>query len=270
MQTRLVPILIALVAGPLQGNGPSTGEMSRREVDLALVLAVDTSLSISAEEHQLQIEGYAAAFHSDAVFQAIAGGRRGAIEVTVVEWAGRALQIQRVEWTLVSDRASASKFADRLLAIPYEPHVGTFIGPAIACGRQLLDRAPFRAARHVIDISGDGISADRAQLAAAREAALAQGITINGLPVCDEADCALVQFYRANVVGGPTGFAVVAVGFERFEDAILQKLQLEIAERAPDERMTRTFHSAPGSLARGADIEAAALSGSHSNSRGRN
>lgn len=228
--------LFALAMGVLEESETSADGAFTTEVDLGLVLAVDTSRSVSEEEHRLQIEGYAAAFRSEAVFEAIANGRRGAIAVTVVEWAGRGFQIQRIEWTLVSDGWSASKFADRILAIPYEPQSGTFMGNAIAYCSKLLEHTTFHAQRLVIDISGDGISADRPQLAESRRAAIAGGITINGLPICGAALCPVADFYRTNVIGGSNGFVVVAAGYEKFEHAILRKLLLEIAGRRPQQQ----------------------------------
>jgi len=49
------------------------------DVDLALVLAVDISRSISKDEHRIQLDGYAAAFRSSDVVDAIAGGAAGSL-----------------------------------------------------------------------------------------------------------------------------------------------------------------------------------------------
>src|SRR5690606_37492057 len=58
-------------------------------VDLALVLAVDSSVSVAGREYGLQIRGLAVSFRDPAVQAAIAGGPLGSIAVTVVEWSGR-------------------------------------------------------------------------------------------------------------------------------------------------------------------------------------
>src|SRR4051794_12990160 len=55
-------------------------------VDIALVLAVDVSLSIDAEEFALQRAGYAAAFRNKRVVEAITGGATGAVAVTYMQW----------------------------------------------------------------------------------------------------------------------------------------------------------------------------------------
>ena len=58
------------------------------EVDLALVLAVDISYSMDPEEQALQREGFAQAFRSPMVHDAIRRGMIGRIAVTYFEWAG--------------------------------------------------------------------------------------------------------------------------------------------------------------------------------------
>ncbi len=58
------------------------------EVDLALVLAVDVSLSMEPDEQELQRQGFVEAFRSPEVHEAIRKGMLGRIAVTYVEWAG--------------------------------------------------------------------------------------------------------------------------------------------------------------------------------------
>src|SRR5437899_6591334 len=85
-------------------------------VDVALVLAVDVSLSIDAEEFALQRAGYAAAFRNERVVAAITGGSIGAIAVTYLQWSGARDQQQVVGWRVITDRRSAARFADELAA----------------------------------------------------------------------------------------------------------------------------------------------------------
>jgi hypothetical protein len=56
-------------------------------VDLTLVLVTDVSRSIDDSEFTLEKEGYAAAFTSRQVIDAIQGGNMGAIAVAYVEFA---------------------------------------------------------------------------------------------------------------------------------------------------------------------------------------
>lgn len=70
-------------------------------VDVALVLAVDSSASISAEERALQRHGYAEALSSPEVVQAIRMGRGGRIAVTMFEWGSESEKRVVVPWTVI-------------------------------------------------------------------------------------------------------------------------------------------------------------------------
>ena len=59
----------------------------RGRVDLLLVLAVDASASISAEEASMQQHGYQRALPHREVLDAIASGQSGAIAIATVAWA---------------------------------------------------------------------------------------------------------------------------------------------------------------------------------------
>ena len=83
----------------------------------------------------------------------------------------------------------------------------------------------------MIDISGDGINNDGRPVAAARDAAVAAGITINGLPIV-EIDPNLDAYFRAEVIGGAGAFLVVARDASSLAQAIQRKLITEIADRA--------------------------------------
>jgi Protein of unknown function (DUF1194) len=200
------------------------------EVDLALVLAIDISRSISKDEHRLQLDGYAAAFRSADVIDAIGDG---VIAVTLLQWAKKPPPMQAIGWTLIRDGASASRFASLIEAIPYTPENGTSIGGALGSAMHLLDQVAQRPLRRVIDVSGDGKSVDPDLLAVERDIAIARGITINGLPICEDGKTDVAEYYAAKVIGGPGAFLVVAKGFRSFSAAIRRKLTIEIAGSEP-------------------------------------
>src|SRR5690606_36705991 len=87
--------------------------------------------------------------------------------------------------------------------------------------------------RRVIDISGDGINNSGRLATSARDDALREGVTINGLAILTEVG-GLDAYFRQNVVGGEGAFVIAAESFEAFAQAILNKLIREIAN-APDE-----------------------------------
>ena len=218
-------LALALVAG-LSASAPAWAE----RVDLALVLAVDVSGSVNPERYELQRQGYARAFASREVLDAIAGGRHQAILVTLVEWSGADHQQQTVGWSLIRDPASAARFGSAVAEAPRAFADWTSISGAIDFAVALLKRGDIDAERLVIDISGDGINNHGRPVEAAREDALNAGVTINGLPILTEYPT-LDAYYRDSVIGGPGAFAAVAHDFADFGTAILGKLVHEIAGR---------------------------------------
>ena len=106
---------------------------------------------------------------------------------------------------------------------------GTSISGAIDYSRMLLGAGPFRGIRRVIDISGDGANNRGRAVTLARDEAVRDGISINGLPILAlEPD--LDRYYYDYVIGGPGAFMVPAKNYDTFADAILKKLIIEIAD----------------------------------------
>ena len=87
-------------------------------VAVQLVLSVDVSGSVSQDRFELQRQGYAAAFRDAQVLQAIQSTSTGSIAVAMVQWTGPSLHIVAVDWTLISDAASAEHFAAAIEAAP--------------------------------------------------------------------------------------------------------------------------------------------------------
>jgi len=254
MKLMLVPRLAAVLAlAGVISTTPAGAETLNQAVDVALVLAIDVSRSISYEEQQLQLAGYAAAFRDRAVQAAATSGVHGAIAVTVLEWANKSRTEASIPWTVIDGRTTATAFADAIAALPYRPFPGTSIGTAIAGAHALLDAAPYQPVRRVIDVSGDGKGFGSSLLEFARHRAIAAGISINGLPICDEKPCIdLPGFYDQRVIGGPGAFLVVAESFENFAAAVRSKLIVEIANlngEMPLDRRTQAAQKQPTRLA---------------------
>jgi Protein of unknown function (DUF1194) len=204
------------------------GAAQGADVDLALVLAVDASGSITEERWRLQMQGYADAFRQAEVVSAISSGPRHAAAVTLVEWSGIREQVQMIGWTVISDAASARMFADALAEMPRLFSGNTSISDAIDYAVALFDGNSPSAGRRVIDISGDGANNVGRPVDFARNEALARGATINGLPIVAD-ELAIDSYYREHVIGGPGAFLVVAHGYEAFARAVFDKLVKEIA-----------------------------------------
>jgi hypothetical protein len=123
--------------------------------------------------------------------------------------------------------------------------IGTYcianaIGNALAAAHALIETNAFDGYRRVIDFSGDSAySFGGMPVAAARGAALAADIVINGLAIlCRAAACSgrpvdydLEAAFAATITGGPGSFVVTADRDDRFAFAVRRKLILEIAGR---------------------------------------
>ncbi len=197
-------------------------------VDVALVLAVDSSTSVDMDEFYLQMEGYAAAMRHPALAEAIGSGRTGAVGVLFFEFADAKTHVVNLEWRRLASGEDLQAYARELEIAPRLVVGGTTaIGDAIDFGHDALDKCPYAAMRRVIDISGDGASNAGRAVGAARADALLQGITINGLPILNE-EPDLEAYFRSSVIGGPGAFCVPARDYRDFRDAIRDKLVREI------------------------------------------
>ncbi|HEX5080238.1 MAG TPA: DUF1194 domain-containing protein [Geminicoccaceae bacterium] len=230
-----------LAAAVLAGLGaallPATAP-AQTPVDVELVLAVDVSQSMDYGEHELQRQGYVAALQHPDVLSAIGSGMYGRIAITYVEWG--ASQSVRTPWTLVDGAASARAFAATLAAQPIRTIHGTSISGALAFAAGLFEGNGYEGFRRVIDVSGDGPNSTGAPVVPIRDAALAQGLIINGLPIMLREPAYtfysipdLDIYYADCVIGGPGSFVLPVDDARQLAEAIRQKLVLEIAGTRP-------------------------------------
>jgi hypothetical protein len=235
---RLIAFLTAVLV--LAGAPAAPAARAAEEVDLLLVLSSDVSRSIDAPKFKLQRDGYAAAIVNPRVLEAIRSGSLGKIAVTLVEWSGIGAQKIVIDWTIIHDKASANDFSAQIVEAPRAFADRTSISGGIDFAMAQLNRAPYQANRHTIDVSGDGTNNSGRDVADARDEALAKGVTINGLVILSERPMSwnadhtnppggLDTYYRNNVIGGPGSFVMVAENFNSFGQAILNKLIAEIA-----------------------------------------
>ena len=213
-------------------------------VDVALVLATDVSRSIDDGEFKLQREGYAEGISSPRVLNAIQAGTHRAIAVSFVEWAGPDEQMVVVKWTVIKDGESAQEFASILRTAPRSFSGRTSISAAIDFAMVEFKDSGVEADRRIIDVSGDGTNNAGRPVTDARDQAVAQGVTINGLAIINvrpegyffahtQPPEGLPAYYKNNVVGGTTSFLQVVQDFSSFGDAITNKLLSEIASAKP-------------------------------------
>lgn len=235
--TRTVFAGLWLAGVSLTGAGLPAAAQEKPPVDLELLLAVDISGSIDAEEAKLQREGYAKAIADPLVVKALRGGIHGRIAVAYFEWADSYTDNTVMEWRLIHDQASANAVARHLLETPIRSARRTSITGAITNALPRFAASPYKGIRRVLDISGDGPNNDGGLITIARDRALAEGIVINGLPIMNGRTNGwgfpmledLDRYYEGCVIGGNGSFVVVAESFDTFFEAIRRKLILEIA-----------------------------------------
>ena len=207
------------------------------EVDVLLALGADASGSISDDRERVQRLGYANALRSAEFLAAVATGRLGRIAAMYFEWSNHNRQIEARRtgwpgftpiWTVISGAGSAEALAS---AIPNTPRMTpgyTSISGAMDYAARVMAESGISAARRVIDISSDGRNNDGREVKAARDTAVAAGITVNGLVMLDS-DPGLEAYFRAEVIGGPLAFVVPVVAEADFAQAVLRKLITEVA-----------------------------------------
>lgn len=219
--------------------GLAAGVEAQSRVDLELIMAVDISLSMDADELRIQRNGYVAAFRDADLQRAIVSGPSRRIAVSYFEWAGRNVQKVIVPWTVIDGPAAAMAFADALERAPISRERMTSISAAIDFAGELFAASPHQSLRRVLDISGDGPNNSGRPVTAARDDLLAKGIAINGLPIVLKSggtvfDIADLDIYYADcVIGGPAAFSIPVRSEEEFAPSIRRKLLLEIAAAPP-------------------------------------
>jgi uncharacterized protein DUF1194 len=234
---RILCCLVALFALILAGVPSARAD---EEVDLLLVLAVDVSRSIDQPKFMLQRDGYAAAVSNRGVLEAIKSGPHQKIALNFVEWSGFGAQKLVIDWTVIDGANAARRFGDQIIEAPRSFADRTSISGGIEFASAQLARSPFRAPRHIIDVSGDGTNNAGRDVGGARDEAVAKGIIVNGLVILSDGQVlfnaehtnppgGLEKYYRDNVIGGPGAFVMVAEDFNAFGKAIVKKLIAEIA-----------------------------------------
>jgi hypothetical protein len=150
-------------------------------------------------------------------------------------------------WTRITSASDAAAWSAALNGQPrsYDGG-GTSIAGSIDFSRRVIAQAPWQARRRAIDISGDGVNNGSLSVQDARDQAVTEGITINGLAIEDngrghggifemggdllfgQAE-PITDYYRKVVIGGPNAFVVKARDFWDFGDSVRRKLVREVA-----------------------------------------
>ena len=230
-------------------------------VDTALVVSVDVSNSVDSDRYKLQMEGIAKALEDPGVIDAIVGGPNGGILFSMVTWADRPALV--LPWTKVASKADAIALAQRVRKLPLQGGEFTCMTRMLrSANDKIVPQIPGKAGRIVIDVSGDGpdnCNADE-PIEKVRDELVANGVTINGLPILDGANASrgvagavvpsaakqqqdlisitngIEDWYKTHVQGGAGSFVLPANGYGDFARAIRQKFVIEISGKMPPQK----------------------------------
>jgi hypothetical protein len=220
MGSRIFCVLVAL-ASPSQAQ-------NKTPVVIELVLALDSSASVDVREFELQNDGIARAFRDPEVLQAVDNLRPFGAAIAVVQWGGPGETQVVMPFTHIENARDAKAFGFRMsLVRRWMRASSTSIATGIADAHVLIESNVFEGQRKIIDVSGDGPENSGADLEGARNAALASGITVNGLSIEAE-DRDLENYYLNHVIIGADSFVEPANGFKDFARAMKEKLLREL------------------------------------------
>lgn len=244
LRRRILSGMLAGVLVPAAGSvlmTPSSAKDGPVAVDVELVLSVDISYSMDPEEQRIQRDGYVQALTSPQFLNALKSGAHGRIAIAYVQWASSLDQDVLLPWMVIDGPQTAQAVADKLTEAPYRRAQRTSISGAIDFAVKQFENNGFNGERLVIDVSGDGTNNNGRPVTAARDEAVQQGITINGLPLLirpsnygyfnDIAN--LDEYYEDCVIGGIGAFSIPIKDRSNFIEATRTKLVLEIAAAPP-------------------------------------
>jgi Protein of unknown function (DUF1194) len=204
---------------------------------LALVIALDVSASVDAQEYDLQATGMARALTSPDVAAVILEDPAHPVALSAFLWSGPGDVSMIADWTQIRTLDQLAALANRIAVHPRKSSFDgrTAIGSALRQGGLLLATAP-ACDRRVIDIVADGES--NAGPAPDDQRDALPGITVNALAITgerphdqprnDRPQRSLAGYLRARVIRGPDAFVETALDYADFEDAMTRKLLREL------------------------------------------
>ncbi|GGX64903.1 hypothetical protein GCM10007385_37540 [Tateyamaria omphalii] len=198
-----------------------------RACELALLLAVDVSGSVDADEYRIQMDGVAHALRDGIVADALIAQ---SAQVSLVQWTGASRQRQTVPWTEIQTYQDVLALADRIEGdARVWRNYSTAIGEALAVSRAAFAPVAY-CQRKVIDVSGDGVSNEGVEPATQRKVLMRENITVNAIAI-ETDDTDLTAYFFENLITGPGAFVVTARGFEDYPEQIKRKLQRETTKQ---------------------------------------
>ena len=213
--------LVALIALCI----PSMADAACRQ---ALALGLDVSGSVDTAEYRLQLDGLATALNSDAVQELLFLQPAAPISIAVYEWSGPEDQKLILPWTTLTGPQDLNKTVTTLIAHQRsEAAPTTAIGSALLTGFSLLSQQS-HCWKRTLDVSGDGPANTGPRPQDIANAAMPDGVIVNGLVIDASNDAELATYYRSYVIRGPGSFVEVAHNFDDYAVAMERKLLREL------------------------------------------
>ena len=218
--------------------GLGSAQAAQAGCRLALVLALDVSASVDAEEYRLQQQGTAAALMSEPVQRALFGFG-DTVAIAAFDWSGPLDQTLIADWQIIDSPAALNALAATIAGHPRSPAVSrrTATGSALLYAADLLARQP-GCDRKVVDIATDGTFNAGPAPEMVRHLPVFLDTTINALAVAGsrvpdwrdvkEAESALQVYLTHRVIHGPGAFVERAADYRDFERAMGRKLEREL------------------------------------------
>lgn len=228
--------LLALVLSCLSAAAQAEPEAP---VDIAIVVALDRSESIDADEAGAQIDGLVYTLRDSHFREAVAAGWHAGIGLAVVTWSSFGRHDVILPWMRIAG-ADDAEVAASVLELDHDRQrvsrhgTQTDVAFAIEVSMDMLETLPWTAAQSVINVVADGTSNIGRIASVDRNVAVARGITINGLVMARGAAIeVLSRYFRREVIGGPTAFVQVSASNEDFAEAMLRKMLREMVRLRP-------------------------------------
>jgi Ca-activated chloride channel family protein len=192
--------------------------------ETALVLAIDVSNSVDENEYRLQVDGLVEALRDPMIAEALVDGQ---VALSVMQWSGARDQRVSIPWRRMTSPAEVALMAGTLRSLPRAfIRSGTAPGDAVRRGLDLMAEVS-DCARQVIDVSGDGQRNMGSDVARARDAAEAAGVTVNAIAI-ETAGNALSYFFRRELITSD-GFVMSAQGHWDYPNALRRKIRRELS-----------------------------------------
>ncbi|MDX1744146.1 MAG: DUF1194 domain-containing protein [Ruegeria sp.] len=196
--------------------------------DLALALAVDVSGSVDTKEYRIQMDGLAEGLRDPLVSEALV---RGQAQLMLVQWTGSSRQKVTIPWTRIDSFDALERFAAQVASDPRVwRNFSTAIGEALEMTMSSFD-AVSDCKRHLIDISGDGVSNEGVEPSELHKTLRSRGVTVNAIAI-EESEPDLTAYFFENVIVGEGAFVVSAAGFADYPDRIRKKLLREVVQQS--------------------------------------